>query len=240
LKLAELQAALAQRATRADPVADALDARIRERAEAHLGALSQTFPVTAAVLGPAYWRTLLQECWEGPGSSDADLTRYGAFVPGLLAEATLARPELEPLGYVAELASLEWAVHEAVARTGPERFDWGAFARLSESAQAHVPLVPSPALAKRRLVAPVDEIWRRHRGGEPSEEGGAGPYLCCLHPTGRFDVGVERWDPRAEAVLDQLLAGATLASLEALDSLDVTRLHGWIEAGWIIGFAPAD
>jgi hypothetical protein len=129
-------------------------------------------------------------------------------------------------------------VHTAVGRTGPERFDWVAFGRLPEARQAQARLLPSPALAKHRLVAPVDEIWRRHRGAEPVGEGGPGPYVCCLHPVGRFDVGVSRWNAHEEALLDQLLEGVSLASLEALGSSQgVARLHAWIEAGWLVGFA---
>ena len=255
MKLAELQAALARHALHGEtdaalaeavvdrqPGAEARLGVYRELVEeAHLDALGPVFPVTVAVLGKRYWRSWLRADWDGPGSEAVDLGSYGAFVPVLLGRAVATRTELADLPYLPELARLEWAVHEAVGRTGPERFDWTAFSRLSEAEQAQVRLVPSPSLTKLRLAAPVDEIWRRHRGGvaeEGLDEGSEGPWLCCLHPTGRFDVGVSRWPAEEEALLDRLLGGPSLAALEELATGEgLGRLHGWIEQGWIVGFA---
>lgn len=206
--------------------------------EVHLDALAQVYPVSRAVVGDGYWRTLIRSTWDGPGAPEIDLGAYGAFVPPLLAAAVQTRPELAEFDYLPELARLEWAIHEVAGRTGPERFDWARFAALPEAEQADVRLLPSPALSKLRLDSPVDEIWRRHHDQAKREPGEHFSGLCCLHPVGRFEIAVSRWRLDEEALLDQLLAGPRLASLTTLESKEgLARLHGWIEQGWIIGFA---
>lgn len=211
-------------------------------AEAHLESLSSTFPVVAAVLGDRYWHQLVRASWPRPGSDDADLGRYGAFVPALLASAVAAQPELADYAYLPELASLEWSVHEAESRTGGPLFDWGAFAALPAEEQERRTLLPHPALTLLRLEAPVDEVWRRHRAPErASAETPPGRRLACaVHPEGRFGVGVARVTPEALPLLESILTGASLASLAAehaaLPDL-MERLHGYIGDGWIAGIA---
>jgi hypothetical protein len=112
----------AHRNASADERLDAYRANIKG---AHLQALDQAYPVLREVLGPRYWRQLLEAELPVYASSSPDLNAYGDFMPELLREAQRQRPELRDLPYLEALATLEWQVHRArlngrcIARASP-------------------------------------------------------------------------------------------------------------------------
>lgn len=208
---------------------------------AHLQALDQAFPVTREVLGPRYWRQLLESDLPRFGSRSPDLNRFGEFMPSLVDKAQKCRPELRELPYLGELAKLEWNVHRARTAADDPGFDWAGFAALRDEAQAKTRLILSNALTVLRLAYPVDHIWRSHTVTDTGEDQCAESITCCVHRQARFDIGVTRLDSEECALLDtipnttigQLYDGTTITGSE--DDI-AQKIFDWIQRGWIVGF----
>lgn len=252
MKLAAVQAALVSAATgrdepdpallesvRADGPASADERLAAYRANikgAHLQALDHAYPVLREVLGPRYWRQLLEAELGVYGSPSPDLNGYGEFMPALLREARGQRPELRDLPYLEALATLEWQVHRARLAADDPVFDWQAFVNLPGERQAQATLLCSNALALLRLDDPVDAIWRLHQGIDATSDEGASEVFCCVHRAGRFDVGVTRVSREAFAML-QSLPGTRIGELHGAGTDELARrIFGWIRCGWIVGF----
>jgi hypothetical protein len=255
LSLAAIQAALVSAATgrgepgpallrsvRADQRASAGERFAAYRANvrgAHLQALDSAYPVLREVLGPRYWRQLLDAELPVYASPSPDLNAYGDFMPALLRGAQRRRAELRELPYLEALAMLEWQVHRARLAADEPAFDWGAFAKLPDEVQASATLVQSNALALLEPGYPVDCIWRSHQGIDAGENELAEDICCCVHRAGRFDIGVTRLD-RQEFEELQLLAAARIGAMyrDGNDAL-AHRIFAWIQRGWITGFEVA-
>lgn len=211
---------------------------------AHLQALDQAFPVTREVLGPRYWRQLLEAELPLFGSRSPDLNRYGDFMPSIVGNAQQCRPELADLPYLGELATLEWKVHRARNAADDPAFDWEGFAALPDEAQAKARLQLSSALTRLRLEYPVDHIWRFHTFADASEDQRARDTVCCVHRQARFDIGVTRVDSKESALLGALphtAVGELYNGTTAAGAADNTaqRIFEWIQRGWIVGFETA-
>lgn len=252
MKLAEIQAALLSAATgRDEPVAELLAcvrdnglASVDERLAAyranvrgaHLAALEQAYPVLQEVLGPRYWRQLLE--FEVPvfASRSPDMNGYGDFIPLLLRQAQEDRPELRDMPYLEALATLEWQVHLSCLAADDPAFDWEAFGNLPDERRAQARLLHSNALALLHFDTPVDTIWRSHRGIDISTDDNECDVFCCVHRDGRFDAGVTRLSPQEYAVL-QAVPRDGVADLHGADTEKVARMiFSWIQRGWIVGF----
>lgn len=248
MKLAALQTALAAAVTgrgdgaaleplirpaRGIPPQARLDAHRATVRDAHLGALDAAYPVCREVLGPKYWRRLLEDEVPAFGDAGPDLNRYGAFLPERLAAAQARRPELAEFGYLGELAELEWRAHEAGFAADDPPFDWDAFRALDDAGRERLRLAPSNALRLLRFEHPVDELWRRHRDGPPGWPPQA-PVRCCVHREGRFEVSVTRLDDGEAALLEALGTGRALGELPGAGREDAAEsLFRMIERGLV-------
>ena len=256
MNLAAVQAALVSAATGRDAPDAALFASVRAHRNAsaderlaayranikgaHLQALDQAYPVLREVLGPRYWRQLLEAGLPFYGSPSPDLNAYGDFMPELLHEAQRQRPELRDLSYLEALATLEWQVHRVRFAADDAAFDWDAFATLPGDVQASARLLRSNALAVLQLDYPVDHIWRSHNGHDAGEDDNTGDIYCCVHRSGRFDVGVTQLD-REEFEMLQSLGSTPIGEFAGAgtDAL-AQQLFAWIQRGWITGFEVDD
>lgn len=258
MSLAALQSALvAAVTTRHDPDPDMLrvvravePVPSRERVEAyranvrgaHLQALDQAYPITREVLGPRYWRQLLDSELTVFASASPDLNSYGDFLPKFLGKAQRCRPELAELPYLEELALLEWVVHCARFAADDPEFDWDGFIGLPEDVRARSRLVLSKALAIQSLKYPVDEIWRAHSTAANAVHDDTGTITCCVHRDGRFDIAVSRID-LDDFVLLGAMAGDSIGELrygnrEEEATALASRIFEWIRRRWIVGFEP--
>ena len=208
---------------------------------AHLQALDQAFPVTREVLGPRYWRQLLEAELPLFGSRSPDLNRYGDFMPSIVGNAQRRRPELCDLPYLDELAMLEWKVHCARIAADDPVFNWEGFTALPDEAQAKARLQLSSALNRLRLAYPVDQIWRAHTFADTGEDQRARDIVCCVHRQAKFDIGVTRVGNEESALLDALrhtAVGELYNGRTVTGAGDNTaqRIFEWIQRGWIVGF----
>jgi len=120
-------------------------------------ALGAAFPTLLQLLGEESFAALARAFWHAAPPERGDIAAWGAALPAFIdAAAQLAD---EP--YLADVARLEWAVHEAeqaanaVAPTGLERLGDTEPARLTLQLQPGTVLLSSPH--------PVVTVWQAHR-----------------------------------------------------------------------------
>ncbi len=124
-----------------------------------IGALRDTFPVVAALLG--------EECFDGVARRFAQehpplspvMMDYGrgfdAFLEGF--------PGLEDLPFLPDLAQLERARVDAWHAADAETFALEALSRLAPEALEALRLTPHPSLTLIASPYPVVTLWRRHQ-----------------------------------------------------------------------------
>jgi hypothetical protein len=205
----------------------------------HLAAVAKAYPVLREVLGDRYFDHLLAEPIARMGSDDRDLNRYGAFLPGMLGTLQREREELTDMPYLADLARLEWAVHESTLAADDPACDWTGFAASPPSAQTGSRLRLSKALRLLTVDWPVDAIWASHRGRPVPDKRRNGSIRLCVYRSGRFDAAVARLAIGDLRLLERIKRGATIAELGGMRNREadhvVRTLMDWIGRGWIAG-----
>ena len=205
---------------------------------AHLETLDAAYPVTREVLGPRYWRTLLEQEINEFAADTSDLNAYGSFIPALLHEAGTRRKELAELDYLGELARLEWQIHQARFAPDDPAFDWAAFQVLEEPQQAQVRFQMSHALTVLHLTHPVDALWHQHQPGNRPKFAAENNPICCVHRAQGFEITVSRISPAEFELLEAVCTGMPLQKLPAGEESETLHtLLKWINNRLIIGFS---
>jgi hypothetical protein len=162
----------------------------RNNVFASLGsALEAVYPVTARLVGAAFFRALARAYIVRHPSSSGDLHAFG----GELAAFVRTQPSLDALPYLADVAALEWAMHEVYHEADEERLDVDSLAGVAADAQLRIRL--HLQLATRFVTSPfpVLAIWRANRT-EVGDEGVAAVSIA----EGGVRVLVARSDDEVE------------------------------------------
>ena len=149
----------------------------RRNALANLhGALAAAYPVVLRLVGDAFFREAAERFARTRGSTSGDLNEYGSPFPEFLA----TYPHASSLEYLADIARLEWAVHESRRAADLPLLDLGALARVAPELQGAIRFALHPAV---RLIAsphPILALWEANqpqRDGTPAGDGGAARIL---------------------------------------------------------------
>ncbi len=209
------------------PAQDRLAIYRRTSLHGQRSALTAVYPVVQALIGEALFAALVHDHLTQPGSRSGDLHRLG----GDFAHTLLQEPACAGLPYLAEVARLEWALHDnffAADRTALALVD---AAQLDASAQLRVGLALHPSV---RLLAgqfPVHAIWQAHQP-DPAAAIDTGRLAAIDLQAGPVWLAVHR---RAEghciavltAAQHALLADAQ-AGLPLAVSLERIEAAGWL------------
>ena len=203
-------------------------------------ALSVTYPVVRALVGPAFFGAAVEAFVRAHPSTRGDVNRYG----GELARFLAAYPPARPLPYLADVARLEWAIDQAGIAADAPPLDLAALAAVppDELPRLRLRLHPSARL----LVSPhpVFRIWQAHQPGHEDERvdlGAGGDALLVLRAADA--VAVQRLSRGAHAFL--LALGHNLALADAVDhalaadaAFDLSEaLKSHVAAGAIVSFS---
>lgn len=199
-------------------------------------ALGAAFPTLVQLLGADSFAALARAFWHAAPPERGDMAEWGAALPAFIEDD--AQLAAEP--YLADVARLEWAVHQAeraadgAAVTGLERLADTDPAQLTLQLQAGTVLLSSPF--------PVATLWHAHRS--PAQDRFA-PVRAAF-AAGRGEQALVRrsgWlaevlalDAATARFVTALLAGQDLASAlhEAGDGFDFqTWLIEALQAGAI-------
>jgi hypothetical protein len=172
-------------------------------------ALAAVYPVLVRLVGEDYFGQAARRFIRQHPSRSGNLHDFGRELAGFLARL----PEAGSLPYLADVAALEWAWHEAFHAADAPPLDAARLAAMSEEEVAALRFRLHPAA---RLVAsryPVLAIWETNQEGAPAEgevclDAGADWLLIARRSLART---IERLTPGEHALLAALGSGAPLA-----------------------------
>ena len=181
-----------------------------------LQALRLTFPAVQRLVGEDFFAAAARAFIDRELPTSAYLNDFGAsfprFIGGYAPSATL--------GYLADVAELEWAVNRALYAEEHVALDPARLAGLDGAALPRVAFRAHPALSLLELQAPADEIWRavidQDESAMAAIDLASGPVHLLIERDSEQLVQVLRLRPRAWRLTERLCAGLPLyAALEA-------------------------
>ena len=199
-------------------------------------ALASAYPVLRQLVGGDFFEGLARAYGQAHPAVDPDLNRFGAALPDFLDgfEPAAGHP------YLADVARLEWCVHEAWYAPDGEGVPpapGGLAPDAFEAARAAL----HPALRLHASPWATVALWQAHQVGGPDfpDTLRVDTYALVLRP--RLDVEVRVSSAAEHAALACLARGATFgAALDAAFDLDgdfdvAAHLRRWLEGGIVTG-----
>jgi hypothetical protein len=119
-------------------------------------ALGLSFPAVKQLVGAEFFEAAAREFISTHAPERACLNDYGADFPLFLAQF----PPAASVGYLADVARLEWAVNRALHAPDVPPLQLDALGRLDANLMPQVSFVAHPAVSVLRLAMPADAIWR--------------------------------------------------------------------------------
>src|SRR5258706_3343638 len=119
-------------------------------------ALRISYPAVYRLVGAEFFDGAAQCFIEDEPPQSADLYLYGAGFADFLARFAPAAS----LGYLSDVARLEWAVNCALHAADITPLATECYAAIAEADPAGLALVPHPSMTMLRLEYPADAIWR--------------------------------------------------------------------------------
>ena len=130
---------------------------------AHAGALAEraltaAFPTIAQLVGETSFAALARAFWQAHPPARGDITQWGDALPGFIA----ADPQLADEPCLADVARLDWAVHQAEQASDSEGSAQG-LALLGSDDPDRLWLHLAPGTALVSSPHPVATLWQAHR-----------------------------------------------------------------------------
>jgi hypothetical protein len=176
-------------------------------------ALAATYPVVRRLVGDGFFRALGLRYGEAHPSRSGDLLLYGDALARFVADDPFAAA----LPYLADVARLEWACHEALHAADAPPLDPLALARVPPERQDAIRFTLHPSVRLLACEHPVVALWEANqpeRGGTPDRTEGADRVRVWRDASG---VRVRRMEPLAWDFVCALAGNARLA--DAVDRL---------------------
>ncbi len=176
-----------------------------------VGALHATYPVVARIVGLPFFRQMARVYVAAHPSASGDLNEYGGAFPDFVA----AWPHAASLGYLPDVARLEWAVQQVYYAPDAEA-DLSTLAACPPEDCGELRFVTAPAHARLDSPWPLADIWRVNAdgyAGNMAVDFSRSARLLVLRQAGR--VRVEALSEGEAELLDGLAAGSRLASAAA-------------------------
>ena len=196
-------------------------------------ALANAYPVLRTLVGEAFFAALATAYGQAQPSVDPDLNRFGAALPGFVADFA----PLAGYPYMADMARLEWALHcshyaaDAPVLTAP---DLAALAPAQLEARR---FALHPACTLFESAWATVELWLAHQPGGPAFPAEMAAPCRALVVRSGWQSGVLPLDRAAYAALRKLEAGAGFgdaldAAFEVDEDVDVVeQLTQWLAHG---------
>ena len=180
--------------------------------------LAATFPVVRRLVGGPFFDAASDQFVRGHPSMHGDVNRYGSEFAAFLA----AYPPARELGYLGDVARLEWAIDQANIAADAAPLDTSALATVAPAALAELRFRLHPSA---RLIAskyPILRIWQVNQpdpAGDEHVDLAEGADLLLVR-RGVDGVGIERIEAGTHALLVALASNATLgtATRRAVDA----------------------
>jgi hypothetical protein len=169
-------------------------------------ALASAYPVVARLCGAAFFREAAERFARTSASTCGDLHLFGADFPAFLR----GYPHARGLDYIADVALLEWAIHESFHAADAPRLDFVALAAVPAERHGRLRLRLHPSVRLAASPHPILAIWEANqpaRDGTPTAS--QGPDLVLVHRAD-LEVRVQRIEARDWHFLEALSRDASL------------------------------
>src|SRR5262249_35839478 len=123
---------------------------------ARRGVLEATYPVVLRLVGDAFFGEAARAFALASVSSTGDLADYGREPAAFLD----AYPHARALGYLGDVARLEWACHESELAAEVPAFDFAALAAIGAEASGDIRFSLAPSVRLVASIYPVVSIWQ--------------------------------------------------------------------------------
>ncbi len=144
-------------------------------------ALASTYPVVRRLVGETFFREAARCCARAHPSTSGDLHEYGEDFAAFLA----AYPHADGLLYLADVARLEWAVHESLMATDAAGLDYTRLAEVDPECYPRLRLRLHPAVRMVGSDHPVLAIWDANQSDRDGTlEGGTGAQRVLVRREG--------------------------------------------------------
>jgi hypothetical protein len=177
-------------------------------------ALRLSFPAVHRLVGGDFFAGAAAAFIAQEPPREACLDHYGAAFPDFLH----GFPPAAALGYLADVARLEWAVSRALHAPDAAPLDLMRLHALQPGDQNRVCFAPHPSVALLRLDHPADAVWRGVLGGDDAALAAVDPASGPVHllvERGAAGVEVSRLTAAAWRFAAALCAGRPLADILA-------------------------
>jgi len=202
-------------------------------------ALAEAYPVCHRMLGEEAFEGRVIELLRRHPPDSANLDRYGAGLPDLLAES----PRSSDPPYLADLTRLEWAWYRAGRATPGAGLSLDRVAQVPEAEHGRLVFALPPGATQVGSPYPVDRVWQAHHSGEglSQDTDAGGPCQVLVWPSPQR----RRMDPIPDPDWRLLTVFAEGMPLEAVcerlaDHLSPeaisARLPELIQRGWLGDF----
>ena len=192
-------------------------------------ALGTAFPTVALLVGDESFAALARAFWHAQPPQQGDIAQWGAALPAFVAAA----PQLADEPYLADVARLDWAVHQAEQAADGETSVEG-LQHLADCDPAMLGLRLADGVVVIASPHPVVSIWQAHRGDAPDRFAPVREALArgqgeqaLVHRDG-FAVRVSSLPEATARFVQALGAGACLS--RALDEAG----PGFAFDGWLV------
>lgn len=193
-------------------------------------ALAGAFPVTAQMLEEENFDALARTFWHACPPEKGDIAHWGAGLADFIAQT----PQLSEEKHLPDLASVEWALHEAATAADVQQ-DLASFALLLEHDPSSLALLPSAGLWVVKSPWPVVSMVDAHLTAEPQMayaeqrlRDGIGEAAVIWRQGFKPMVRVAM--PAEAALLSAVVAGQSLAAAldAALESNIEFEFNRWL------------
>jgi hypothetical protein len=202
-------------------------------------ALRAVFPVVERLTGADWFRQAARAYLRAHPSERGDIHAYGEDFPAMLANLPDA-----PV-YLADVAGLEWRIHESFHASDAEATDFARLAGVTAERRAGLRFRLHPACRLCASDYPVLRIWKVNQpawDGDPAVDLGEGGASLLVHRPGS-EVELRALNDGESAFLDGLVRGLALGELvETLPSgADLgALLRAFAAIGVIVDFEEGD
>ncbi|MFL6708759.1 MAG: DUF692 family multinuclear iron-containing protein [Massilia sp.] len=196
--------------------------------------LAAAFPVLRELVGEEFFGGLARAFGMAHPSEDGDLNRFGGGFAGFIDGFEHAAP----YPYLADMARLEWALHNSYYAADAEALAAADLAGLSPADFDAARFALHPAACLQRSPWAVATLWHAHHGGEFPAEMAAPEQWVVARP--QWKPQLTAVSPAEFAALRQVEEGASMG--QALDAafalepqFDIARALGqWLALGLLI------
>ena len=203
---------------------------------ARVAALEQIYPACASVVGSKVFRAIAREFVANDKYGSADLNTYGGTFHRHLQQLLSDQRLPQDVIYLADLARLEYLLHQAYYADNDPSFDFDEFEQMLNDG-IDIRFHTSHALGLIASGYPLHQIWMANMSQQCSRT------VNAINGTQYLVVYRDRFKPRIEVIDDctyctlaAILAACSLQQLVERCDCDITRiLPDLIRRRWITG-----